>query len=86
MSPGLAEADLLERRRQIAWRRLATPEAPPEPAPLTAEPYSLGYPTHHLLARALLPVALAFLLYVLNTAARPDASDPRGNPSTELRQ
>ncbi len=86
MSPGLAQADLLERRRQIAWRRLAGPDAPSAPVPFTAEPYSLGYPTRHLLARALLPVALAFLLHLLNSAARPDASDPRGKPSAELRQ
>ncbi len=86
MSPGLAQADLLERRRQIAWRRLARPDAPSAPAPFTAEPYRLGYPTRHLLARALLPVALAFLLHLLNSAARPDASDPRGKPSAELRQ
>ena len=87
MSPALFEADLLEQRRLRQWQRLASPDAPvaPEPSP-AAEPHALGYPRHHLLARALLPLALAILIFLLHSESRSDASPPRGSTSLELRQ
>lgn len=79
MSPALLEADLLERRRRSAWRRLARPDEPaPAASPLAAtEPYTLGYPRHSLLLRALLPIALAFLLFLAYGPARSRSAAPR---------
>jgi hypothetical protein len=86
MSPHGFEMDLLDRRRQLAWRRLARPAAPlPTEDIGSVEPYTLGYPRVHLLARALLPLALAILLFLINSAAHSDASHPRGL-SSETRQ
>lgn len=79
MSPALFEADLLERRRRAAWRRLARPDesvvVPREND--SAEPYSLGYPRHSPLLRALLPIALAFLLFLAYGAADSGPTAPR---------
>lgn len=79
MSQGLFEADLLERRRQSAWRRLARPDDLPATvtAPDFTEPYVLGYPRRSLLLRALLPIALAFLLFVAYGAADSGSTAPR---------
>lgn len=60
MNPPLFEIDLLERRRHSAGLRRARPD---EPADDTPAPYTLGYPRRALLLRALLPIALAFLLF-----------------------
>ncbi|MBA4137356.1 MAG: hypothetical protein C0518_08590 [Opitutus sp.] len=81
--------DLLERRRLQHWQRLARPdERPPtiDLDPAASEPFALGYPRHHLVTRALLPLALAILVFLVNSAARSDASHPRGQASSELRQ
>lgn len=78
MSPALFETDLIERRRQAAWLRLARPdESVAPPAEHTTEPYSLGYPRHSLLLRALLPIALAFLLFLAYGPSRSGSSAPR---------
>lgn len=79
MSPALFEADLLERRRQSAWRRLARPDDLPAASSASefTEPYTLGYPRRSLLLRALLPIALAFLLFVAYGAADSGSSAPR---------
>lgn len=87
MSPALFEMDLLEQRRLRQWQRLACPDAPaaPEPAP-ASEPHALGYPRKNLLTRALLPLALAILLFLLHSESRLGDSQPRGSTSRELRQ
>lgn len=79
MSPAHFEADLLERRRRVAWRRLAQPgESDVDPhSDDTAEPYSLGYPRHSPLLRALVPIALAFLLFLTYGASRSGSTPPR---------
>lgn len=66
MSLALFECDLLERRRQSAWRRLARPDdaTAATSAADSAEPYSLGYPRRSPLLRVLVPIALAFLLFL----------------------
>lgn len=89
MSPHLFEMDLLERRRQTLWRRLARPDERQPALDLGSahpEPFALGYPRTHLLARALLPLALAILVFLLNRDAGSDATHPRGQASSELRQ
>lgn len=55
MNPPLFEIDLPERRRA----------RPDESADDTPEPHTLGYPRRALLLRALLPIALAFLLFLI---------------------
>ena len=86
MSPALFESDLLERRRYSQWARLARPDLP-APLPDTgAEPYTIGYPRRHLLVRALFPLALAILLFLLHSGTHSGASNPRGSTSSELRQ
>ena len=78
MSPALFETDLIERRRQTAWLRLARPDEPAvTPAEDTAEAYALGYPRHSLLLRALLPIALAFLLFLAYGPSRSGSTAPR---------
>lgn len=79
MSPALFETGLLERRRQAAWRRLARPDEVNSLAPTSdsAEPYSLGYPRHSPLLRALVPIALAFLLFLTYGASRSGSTAPR---------
>lgn len=79
MSPALFEADLLERRRQAAWRRLARPDdsATPARAPDYTEPYTLGYPRHSPLLRVLVPIALAFLLFLTYGPSRSGSTAPR---------
>jgi hypothetical protein len=79
MSPAFFEADLLERRRQAAWRRLARPGESDVSAQADdpAEPYSLGYPRHSPLLRALVPIALAFLLFLTYGASRSTPAAPR---------
>lgn len=52
------------------------------PSPTThssssAEPYALGYPRHSPLFRALLPIALAFLLVLTYGAPRSTPAAPR---------
>lgn len=79
MSSSLLEADLLERRRRAAWRRLARPAEPVAPARDVGavEPYSLGYPRRSPLLRALVPIALAFLLFIAYGPSRSGSSAPR---------
>lgn len=79
MSPALLEADLLERRRRATWRRLARPGEPDvdHHADDSAEPYSLGYPRRSPLLRALVPIALAFLLFLTYGASRSGSTAPR---------
>ncbi|MBI5424790.1 MAG: hypothetical protein HZA32_11970 [Opitutae bacterium] len=79
MSPALFEADLLERRRRAAWRRLARPDESVAPARDVdaVEPYSLGYPRRSPLLRALVPIALAFLLFIAYGPSRSGSSAPR---------
>lgn len=77
MSPALLETDLLERRRGVAWRRLARPDEPVAAPVDEAEPYALGYPHRSPLLRALLPIALAFLLFVTYGAPRSTPAAPR---------
>lgn len=84
MSPALFETDLLERRRQRQWHRLARPldplppESEPDPSGDAPGRFAPGYATEHPLLRAALPVALAILLFLLNDPPRSDASTPRG--------
>lgn len=79
MSAARFETDLLERRRHAAWRRLAQPDKSDSahPADDSAEPYSLGYPRHSPLLRALVPIALAFLLFLTYGASRSGSTPPR---------
>jgi len=78
MSPALFESDLLERRRQSAWRRLGRPDDPAAtPAADSAEPYSLGYPRRSPLLRLLVPIALAFVLFLTYGPSRSGSSAPR---------
>lgn len=79
MSPAFLEADLLERRRRATWRRLARPGESDiaSHADDSAEPYSLGYPRHSPLLRALVPIALAFLLFLTYGASRSGSTAPR---------
>jgi len=79
MSPALFESDLLERRRQRAWRRLARPDDATA-ATLeanSAEPYALGYPRRSPFLRVLVPIALAFLLFLTYGPSRSGSSAPR---------
>lgn len=52
---------------------------PPSTArfPSSAEPYSLGYPRHSPLLRALVPIALAFLLFLSYGASCSGSTPPR---------
>jgi hypothetical protein len=79
MSPALFEADALERRRQIAWRRLTRPDQPAsaDDESSDVEPHALGYPRHSPLLRLLVPIALAFLLFLTYGVSRSDSSAPR---------
>lgn len=79
MSPTLLEIDLLDRRRLAAWRRRARPGERTDSDPLDApaEPYSFGYPRRSPLLRALVPIALAFLLFLTYGAARSGSTAPR---------
>ncbi len=86
MSPALFESDLLERRRLNQWARLARPDLPAPLPETAAEPHTIGYPRRHLLARALFPLALAFLLFLLHSGAGLKASTPRGSHTSELCQ
>lgn len=69
MSPAPFESDLPAPRRVCPSQRPAGPDAPVAPAPAAAAPelHAAGYPPHHLLARALLPLALAILLFLLHS-------------------
>ncbi len=62
-----------------AWCRLARPDKSDSvhPADDPAEPYSLGYPRHSPLLRALVPIALAFLLFLTYGASRSGSTPPR---------
>lgn len=87
MNPALNDNDLREQRHLRQRRRLACPAAPVAPETSAAhEPPALGYPRKSLLARALLPLALAFLLFLLNHAASSEASNPRGPAHSECLQ
>lgn len=79
MSPALFETDLLERRRRVAWRRLARPDEPAVAVHESSlsEPYALGYPRHSPLLRALVPIALAFLLFLTYGVSRSGSTAPR---------
>ncbi|MBX3737787.1 MAG: hypothetical protein KF715_13910 [Candidatus Didemnitutus sp.] len=58
----------------------ATPAAPPAAAARESfplEPYWLGYPQRRLLLRALLPIALAFLLFLAYGATDSGPTAPR---------
>lgn len=86
MNPATLELDALERRRR-QWRRLARPQGrgiDVTPAHGAAESFVPGYPSSHLLLRALLPLALAILVFLINSASRSDTSNPRGQARSEL--
>ena len=80
MSPAAFELELLERRRRNHWRRLARPrEHVVEPADdESSAPFASPYPHTHLALRALLPLALAIVLFLVNHVSSSDASNPRG--------